>query len=212
MVFASLRERTTPYPGPVRDLGPLRGGWRGRYRRVSCGLLSALTVTLALGLTACGSQERQDANEEEGTWKVDVISASFPGKQILADTTELRISIKNTDSRAVPNLAVTVDGFDRSETDRQFAEPRRPIWVVQEGPENAGTAFTNTWAVGKVPAGETRTLKWKVTAVRAGTYTLRFRVAAGLNGKAKARLPDGSVPMGSFIARVSGKPRPVKLD
>ena len=63
-----------------------------------------------------------------------------------------------------------------------------------------------------MPAGQTRTFVWKVSAVRAGTYTVRFRVNAGLDGKAKARLPDGSVPTGSFIARVSEKTHPVELD
>jgi hypothetical protein len=167
---------------------------------------------LAVGLTACGSKERQDKNEEEGTWKVQVVSASFPGKQILADTTELRIKVKNVDSRALPNLAVIVDGFDRRDEDKNLADPKRPIWEIEESPNNSTTAFTNTWAVGSVPAGETRTLKWKVTAVRAGTYSLRFRVAAGLDGKAKAELSDGEPAAGSFVAQVSEKARPVKLD
>jgi hypothetical protein len=172
-------------------------------------LLTALAVSLALGLAACG-EDRQDENEEEGTWKVDVISASFPGRQILADTTELKIKVRNADDRDVPNLAVTVDGFDRREEDKQFAEPRRAIWVIEDGPVNAGTAFTNTWAVGKVPAGQTRELKWKVTAVRAGTYTLRWKVSAGLDGKAKAQLVDGDPATGEFVVRVSDKARPFK--
>jgi hypothetical protein len=83
--------------------------------------------------------------------------------------------------------------------------------VIEEGPVNATTAHTNTWAVGEVPAGQARTLTWKVAAVRAGTYSLRWRVAAGLDGKAKA-LEDGQTPSGSFIARVSEKPHPVNID
>jgi hypothetical protein len=175
-------------------------------------LLLALAISPAAVVVGCGGGEKQDVDEPEGTWKVDLISASFPGKQLLADTSELQIKIKNVDTRAVPNLAVTVDGFSRREESRQFAEPSRPIWVIEDGPVNAGTAYTNTWAVGKVPAGQTRTLVWKVTAVRAGTYSVRFRVAAGLNGKAKAELPDGEAATGEFVARVSDKPRPVPVD
>jgi hypothetical protein len=172
-----------------------------------------LLLALALALSACGGKERQDVNEDEGTWKVQVVSASFPGKQTLADTTELQIKVKNEDDRTLPNLAVTVDGFDRRDEDKQFAEPRRPIWVIEDGPTNSTTAYTNTWAVGPVPAGQTRTLKWKVTAVRPGTYTLRWRVAAGLNGKAKAVLADDGDPAsGEFVAQVSDKARPYKLD
>jgi hypothetical protein len=173
---------------------------------------AAVFLALALGVTACGGGEKQDENEEEGTWKVQIPSASFPGKQTIADTSELRIKVKNVDDSAVPNLAVTVDGFDRREEDKEFAEPKRPIWVIEEPPKNSTTAFTNTWSVGTVPAGETRTLIWRVTAVRAGTYSLRFRVAAGLDGKAKAELSDGEPATGSFVAQVSDKARPVKLD
>jgi hypothetical protein len=81
------------------------------------------------------------------------------------------------------------------------------VWLLNEGPPNSTSALTNTWTVGPVPAGETRTLNWKVTAVRAGTYSLRYRVSAGLDGKAVAVSFDGSGPAkGSFIARVSRAP------
>jgi hypothetical protein len=180
--------------------------------RLVAGALVLLAVP-AIGLTACGGGgERQDKNELKGTWQVDVISASFPGRQRLADNVELRIKVKNVDSRPVPNMSVTVDGFDMREENPNLSDRNRPVWVIDEGPNNATTAFTNTWAVGKVSPGQTRTFVWKVSAVRAGTYTLRFRVGAGLDGKANARLPDGSLPVGSFIARVSDKPHPVQID
>jgi hypothetical protein len=173
-------------------------------------LLALLVFPFAL--SACGGAEAQDENEPEGTFKVDVISASFPGRQRLADQVELRIQVKNEDSKTIPNLGVTVDGFGQRRETPDLADANRPTWVIDEGPENATTAYTNTWAVGEVPSGQTRDFVWKVSAVRAGTYTLRFRVSAGLDGKAKARLPDGSSPTGSFIARVSDKTHPVKLD
>jgi hypothetical protein len=165
---------------------------------------------LVVGLTGCGSKESQDKNEEEGTWKVQVVSASFPGKQTIADTSELQIKVKNVDNTDLPNLAVTVDGFDRRDETKNFAEPKRPIWVIEDPPTNSTTAYTNTWAVGSVPAGETRTLKWKVTAVRAGTFSLHYRVSAGLDGKAKAELAEGGPADGEFVAKVSDKARPFK--
>jgi len=185
MVGASLRRRPTLYVG------------------------ASLLLALAVALTGCGSKDRQDKGEKEGTWKVQVVSASFPGKQTLADTTELQIKVKNEDTRTLPNLAVTVDGFDRREENKDIADPSRPIWVIEKGPDNSTTAYTNTWAVGAVPAGQTRTLKWKVTAVRPGTYTLRWRVAASLTGKSKAVLADdGGAAKGEFVAQVSDKARP----
>jgi hypothetical protein len=192
---------------PDGMVGPLlREGFSIRAAGLSAALL------LSIGLAACGSGDPQDKNEPSGTWKVDVLSASFPGNQHLAENATLRITVKNLDSRAVPDLAVTVDGFDIREDNRDFAQPSRPIWVIEKPPVNSNTAFTNTWSFGSVPAGQTRTLVWKVSAVRAGTYTLRYRVAAGLDGKAKARLPDGTNPEGSFIARVSDKPPPPQID
>jgi hypothetical protein len=210
MVCASVKERFTSYrrsdDGMQREAGGAGRAWFGG------GFLAVLTGALAAALVACGGGERQDENEAEGTWDVDVISASFPGRQHLAEQAKLRITVKNVDSSAVPNLAVTVDGFDIRKETSQLSERRRPVWVIDEPPVNSTTAFTNTWAVGELPAGETKTLSWSVAAVRAGTYTVRWRVGAGLDGKAKARLPDGSVPKGSFIARVTDKPRQPQID
>ena len=59
--------------------------------------------------------------------------------------------------------------------------------------------------------GQSRTFTWKVTPVRSGTYSVRYRVAAGLYGKAQVvDTTTGTVPKGSFIARVSHQPRPVQ--
>ena len=54
-------------------------------RRVTsrAGVLAGTLAALAVALGACG-QDRQDENEPEGTYKVDVVSASFPGRQRLA--------------------------------------------------------------------------------------------------------------------------------
>jgi len=185
-------------------------GRRGSSRGVTALAAGTLVAAAAL-LAACGGGERQDVHEPSGTWKLDVLSASFPGKQHLGESTTLAVTVKNADSREVPDMAVTIDGFNQLRDDPTLADPKRPIWIVNTPPVNAASAYTNTWALGKVPSGQTRTFAWRVTAVRAGTYSVRYRVAAGLNGKAKAELPDGSPPKGSFIARVSRSPRPVTL-
>ena len=158
-------------------------GRTGRHRRL---LAAALPLAIALAAGGCGGGEAQDANEEEGTWKVDVLSASFPGKQTLAETSELRIKVKNLENSELPNLAVTVDGFDqRSENpDRSPIRAARAGWS-RSHPRTRRRRSPTPGRSARCPAGETRTLIWKVTAVRAGTYTLRYRVAAGLDGKAR---------------------------
>ena len=45
--------------------------------------------------------------------------------------------------------------------------------------------------------GETRTFTWQVTAVKSGVHSIKYKIAAGLNGKAKAVVPG----TGAVIAR-----------
>jgi hypothetical protein len=173
-------------------------------------VLGALCAGALIGLVSCGAG-KQDEDDPGGTFKVDVPRASFPGNQRLAQESTLEITVVNRDSREIPKVAVTVEGFGQRRDDPTLADPNRPIWIVNEGPFDADSALTNTWTLGPVSPGKSRTFVWKVTPVRAGTYSVRYRVAAGLYGKAKVvDTATGEVPEGSFIARVSRKPRPVK--
>jgi hypothetical protein len=45
-----------------------------------------------------------------------------------------------------------------------------------------------------------------VTPVVAGTYTVHYDVAAGLQGKAKAVTPDGGKVRGQFHVTIASKP------
>jgi hypothetical protein len=160
---------------------------------------------------ACGGGDKQDASDPGGTFKVDIPRASFPGKQHLAQQNTLLITVVNKDTRTIPRVAVTIDGFSQRHDDPSLSDPNRPIWIINEPPLDADSALTNTWALGPVAPGQSRTFTWKVTPVQSGTYSVRYRVAAGLYGKAKVvDTATGSVPTGSFIARVTRKPRPVK--
>ena len=46
-----------------------------------------------------------------------------------------------------------------------------------------------------------------MSALRAGTYNPRYRVNAGIDGKAKAESFDGGPATGSFTVRISREPR-----
>src|SRR5215207_8086133 len=64
-------------------------------------LLSAAALA---ALAGCGGGERQDENEPEGDFKVEVVKASFPSKQALAKRSNLAITVRNVEpSRTVPN-------------------------------------------------------------------------------------------------------------
>jgi hypothetical protein len=168
-------------------------------------------LTGAVALAGCGGT-RQDANEPAGTFKVDVVDASFPAKQHLSKPERLRIAVKNTGDRDVPDVAVTVDSFSEVSQQPGLADPSRPVWLVDHAPRGGTTAYVNTWALGRLRPGQTRTFIWRVTAIEPGQHKVRWTVSAGLNGKAQARLQGNRVPEGEFTVDVSPKPSQASVD
>lgn len=182
---------------------------RGRALRAIALACGATAIVAAAG---CGGDDRQDADEPSGTFAVDV-DASFPERQRLARSEELEISVRNTGRDAVPNVAVTVDGLEAASKQQGLADPNQPVWIVDAGPRGGVTAYANTWALGRVEAGQTKKFTWRVTPVRAGTHEVRWKVAAGLNGRAKASLGDsGEEPSGTFSVRVADTPPRSRID
>jgi hypothetical protein len=184
--------------------------------------VAATATCLVLPIAGCGGGgERQDADEASGTYKVDVVSASFAKKQRIAGASVMKIVVKNADSKAIPNVAVTITndddakggaGFATRSEQAGLADPSRPLWIVDEGPHGGDTAYVSTWALGRLAPGATKTFEWHVTPIVAGSHTLRWHVAAGLNGKAVARTDDGKDPVGTFGVDVSRKPPAVMVD
>ena len=171
-----------------------------------------MCAPLAL-LAGCGGESaRQDADEAKGTWKVEVVEAEFPASQRLAKQETMRIRVRNSDDRTLPNVAVTVEGFSARSEQAGLADASRPVWVVDDGPRGGTTAYTNTWALGRIPPGETKTFEWRATPVKAGEHKLSYRVAAGLDGKARAQLASGSRPEGSFSVNVRRDPSQARVD
>jgi hypothetical protein len=64
-------------------------------------------LALALGLTACGGGESQDANEPSGDFPVNA-KASFPDHQQLVQNADLELNVDNVGDETIPNLAVTI--------------------------------------------------------------------------------------------------------
>lgn len=180
-----------------------------------------LAIVLAgLAVAGCGS-ERQDANEPEGEFALEVVEASFPERQTTAQASTLRLSVRNTDDRDLPNLAVTIgteaqDGSDPAGAfavaagDSRLADDSKPVWIVDAGPEGGETAATDTWAVGPLFPGQTRELEWRVTAVRPGTYTVNYSVSPGLFGRAVPA--DGQQTTGAFTVDISDEPVPARVN
>lgn len=160
-----------------------------------------------MAAAGCGGGKAQDANEPEGTWTVAIDNASFPPVQRLAQDSELRLAVRNTDDSAIPNLAVTIDSFEGRTTQPGVADPVRPIWILDNPPAGSDTAYHDTYTFGKLEPGRARQLIWKVTAVKSGIYTIKYKIAAGLDNKAKAVLQGDQAPEGSFTVFIARKPR-----
>ena len=77
-----------------------------------CALIAASAAALAVA--GCGGGQRQDADEPSGTFQVDVVRASFPVKQHLAQPERFVIAVRNTGDKTVPNVAVTVSSLEWS--------------------------------------------------------------------------------------------------
>lgn len=174
-------------------------------------MLALGTVVSALALGACGGEE-QGADEPSGTFDVSVVKASFPSKQHLSRAATMVIAVKNTGNKTVPDLAVTVDSFAAKSEQPDLADPARAAWIVDESPAGGDSAYVDTWALGRLRPGQTRRFVWHVTAVKPGTHTIKWRVAAGLNGKALARTGDDRTPQGQFTVDVSDTPSQSRVD
>ena len=275
-------------------------GTTSRFLRMRDRLGAVLALALcAAGLAACGGGERQDEDEPEGEFPVEIVSAEFPAKQRLAETSDLLLSVQNTGDETIPDLAVTIftvanednatevdasaaetDAADEEdlaeEVEQQLQEELQAaedeeaeeagtdatVGDGRAGAERGGGALlgdlraarpgdplaagldpraglsrgwrgpspgparparsrrraapsavqTNTFSFGALEPDETIDLVWRVTPVQAGTYTVHYRVAAGLQGKAVAVTEDGSVPEGEFVVQITDVPPQTRVN
>jgi hypothetical protein len=180
-------------------------------------------VAVAVMLAACGGGPSSDANEPSGTYRVHVTEASFPSKQRLGQTSLLQLGIRNTGKKTVPALTVTITiagkagrtsslPFGIHDPQPGLAQSDRPVWVLSETyprlvgssePGGATTSNRKTFSFGPLKPGQTTAAVWKLSAVKAGGYTLLYRIGAGLNSAAKAETDGGVAPGGSFVTEIT---------
>jgi hypothetical protein len=172
---------------------------------------------------ACGGDSPTTAEEPSGTFQVKVTEAEFPTLQRLGQTSLLRLGIRNSGDRTVPGLTVsfTIKGergedsalpFGVSDQQPELAQPDRPVWVLaatyprldgSSQPGGTSTSSPKTFALGPLKPGETTQAVWKLSAVRAGEYTVLYRIEAGLGGAAQAETEGGVAPGGSFATEIT---------
>jgi hypothetical protein len=181
---------------------------------------TAAAAAVALAFAGCGSDGPQP--EPSATYSVAIPVRAFPARQLLAQHVQLRLDVRNESTRTIPDVAVTIDTSDRPNgagveafgerlEGAGFASHSRPVWIVDDGPHSGDTAYANTWALGSIKPRHTRSFSWSVVPVRAGRYTLRYRLTGSTTGRSQLRLADGSAAGGSFAVRVIGRPREVRV-
>lgn len=197
---------------------------------------SAAAVISAAALAACGGGSPQDSHAPSGKFPVAVAAASFPAHQTLAQHSKLTIAVRNTGHRTLPDVAVTIcnvtcaypapvgEGtsvapFAQYLNMPNLASHSRPVWIIDRPPGpcgyscsngGEGSYFTydaNTWAAGALKPGATARFTWAVTAVSSGTHVVAWEVSGDLYGKAKAVLPNGATPGGTFKVYISHTPQ-----
>jgi hypothetical protein len=206
----------------LRERG--RNSGSPRLRAAATGVAGAALAAL---LAACGSTDpapKADA-EAHHTYHLAVVRAELPTEQRLGQTSLLRIGVRNTGRSTVPAVTITpsIAGKAGEEStlafgvrDRQpgLSFPDRPVWVLAQGyPRRAGssesagaeTSGGKTFDFGALKPGETTEGVWKLSAVRAGRYTLRFSVGGGLGGAAKTVSAGGARPGGSFDVTITSR-------
>jgi hypothetical protein len=202
------------------------------HHRLRAAVVAALAALIALSVAACGDESSSDANEAEGTYRVQLTDASFPAKQRLGQTYLLELGVRNTSDKTIPALTVNVSikgkegagstlPFGIRDPQPELAQPDRPVWVLAEhypkfagssAAGGAGTSNPKTFDFGALKKGATANVVWKLSAVRTGDYTLVYGIEAGLSNKTKAETGGEAAPGGTFSVKVSAAERNTEVN
>ncbi len=184
--------------------------------------MGSAVLAMAGLLAACGGSS-SDSNEQAGNYKVQVTDASFPSRQVVGQTSLMKIDVKNAGKKTVPALIVTVNvegkeggaaqiPFAIHDPQAGLAGPDRPVWVLSatyprvdgsSAPGGAESSNARTYTFGPLKPGKSVEAVWKLSAVRPGKYTLGYEVGAGLTGEEHAKTSSGAAPGGTFVTDIS---------
>ena len=234
--------RASRAPGGPAPAPALQARWyggaivRGRRRLVDViprrarGALTRAPILVALApalMSGCGSSAQTSA-EPSATFTMSLVGASFPALQTIARPARMQIAVRNNSTRTMPNVAVSVDSFNYASNYPELADVNRPVWAIEQGPGaranppvqsqeasqpgGGRTAYVNTWALGPLAPGGTRTFTWLVMPLKPGLHAVHFLFSAGLGGKAHARTAAGAPVAGRFLVHITPAPPPAYVN
>ena len=150
---------------------------------------------------------------------------TFPTEQDLGQTSLMRIAVANTGDKTVPTTGMTISiageegqtsslPFGIHDPQPDLAQPDRPVWVVcrrlpEDRRDDDQTRRRHDLEPQdlrlRAPRSPAKTVEgiWKLSAVKAGRFTVLYAVDAGLGGKAKAETDTGVTPGGTFKVNVT---------
>ena len=81
------------------------------------------------------------------------------------------MTLRNAGQETIPNIGLTVNGFDERSKQPDLADPNRPVFAIngvqvqiagfpeskEAAPRGCDTAYVNTWACGPLKPNETKT-------------------------------------------------------
>jgi hypothetical protein len=198
--------------------------------RPRASVLPVSALALAVGLVACGGSSGGSA-EPTGHFQMKVVKAAFPTEQHIGQTSLMKIGVRNTGPRTVPAVAVTISiagkegqtsslPFGIHDPQPELAQPDRPVWVLAESYPKVGSSTNpggatglsrKTFDFGPLKPGATVEGVWKLSAVKAGRYTVLYSVDAGISGSAEAKTASGTQPGGSFSVDIAERTPEVEV-
>ncbi|MBK5229934.1 MAG: hypothetical protein JJE27_02065 [Thermoleophilia bacterium] len=172
-------------------------------------LTSCLAIFAGLLIGGCGG-EAQDATHSTGTWKVSVEQWRFPKRQPLGTPVDMKLVIRNVDSRDLPHLAITIGGLAEPVAQQNAASRARPIWIinaVRGGDQTAYNSLTKrTFRLGPIAAGAVRTFTLPLTPLRRGEHVVSYSITADIYGAGKAETADGEPADGKRTIAIDPTP------
>jgi hypothetical protein len=167
-------------------------------------------------ISACGTQANPTnpaQSTASGDYPVEIVEASFPARQHIDKEVAMRLTVRNTGTRTMPDVAATVTtgaagtsapAFARRDPQPGLAEPWRQVWLLDVPPVGGDNALANTWTLGQLAPGESKTFTWRVHPLIAGPHVISWSVAPAMRAQL-ATLASGQPAKGRLTAVIVAK-------